>query len=41
MTVGMTPRGLTLRWPGELTVELTDFIRDVLLDMRAGLMTRA
>ena len=39
MTVGMTPRGLTLRWPGELTVELTDFIRDVLLDMRAGLMT--
>ncbi len=37
MSVYVTPVGLTVRWPGELSVELAAFMRDLLLDMRAGL----
>src|SRR5439155_1086504 len=38
MSIVLTHHGLALRWPGEMTVELASYIRDLLTDMRTRML---
>ncbi len=39
MSVVLTRHGLAIRWPGEMSPELAMFMRDLLIDMRARILT--
>jgi hypothetical protein len=39
MSVALTRKGLVLRWPGEIDPALAVYIRDLLLDLRTGILS--